>query len=406
MGGQEIPQLKNTYRYVQEMHGMTARLMEGAADPSTVLFNVVKKDPAQMRPLYDLALESTLAEIDPSTDRRSAKLNARYDALSDKAKNAYNTIRDYSVDMTTLYSTLLDDQVNELGASAEDKANLLTKLKAVYEVGDNISPYFALVRRGDFWLRVAGKGKDRQFYMRRTMRERDKLAAELAAKRGSTVDELKDTNDFEVGNDIRSLRLDSYDTSAPKLTALMDAIDDMKLTGASEEEVKEQKNKLKDAAYQMYLMSMPDQSFRKKFISREGITGFSTDLLQNFSDTATTMSVQLARIKYGRKIRSSLLAARKSIANRPDLLPYTEEMGTRVALELPVNYDDSKVNSYMDAAANFGTRAAFLYYLSGVSSALLQPISVFQFALPLLGARHGYGATIAEFTKLLKVWNS
>ena len=406
MGGREIPELTNTWRYVQEMHGMTARLMEGAADPSTVLFNTIKSEPEMVQPLYDLALESTLAEIDPSTDRRSKKLNERYDALSKKAQNAYKTIRDYYTDMVSLYGTLLDDQVNELGASAEDKANLMSKLKAIYEVGGNIVPYFALVRRGNFWLRVAGGGKDRQFYMFQSMQERDKVADELAAKRGSTVNELKDTNDFEVGNDVRSLRLDSYDSSAPKLTALMDAIDSMKLSGATAEEISESKAKLKDAAYQMYLMSLPDQSFRKKFITREGVTGFTTDLLQNFSDTAATMSVQLSRIKYGRKIRNSLLAARQSIANRPDLIPYTEEMGTRIALELPANYDESKITGYMDAAANFGTRTAFLYYLSGASSALLQPISVFQFALPLLGARHGYGATMAEMGKMMKVWNA
>ena len=406
MGGREIPELTNTWRYVQEMHGMTARLMEGANDPSTVLFNVVKSEPKMTQQLYDLALESTLAEIDPSTDRRSTKLNAKYDRLSKKAQNAYKTIRDYYTDMVSLYSTLLDEQVSELGASAEDKANLMSKLKAVYEVGSKIVPYFALVRRGNFWLRVDGKGKQRQFYMFQTMQERDKVADELAVKRKSTVAELKDTNEFEIGNDIRSLRLDSYDNSAPTLTALMDAIDNMKLSGATAEEIAESKDKLKDAAYQLYLMSLPDQSFRKKFISREGVTGFTTDLLQNFSDTAATMSVQLARIKYSRKIRNSLLAARKSIANRPDLLPYTEEMGTRVALELPVNYDESKTNGYMDAAANFGTRTAFLYYLSGASSALLQPISVIQFALPLLGARHGYGATAIEMSKMMKVWNA
>jgi len=406
MGSVEIPELTNTYRYIQEMHGMTARLMEGANDPSTVLFNAVKSEPKMMQQLYDLALESTLAEIDPSTDRRSTKLNAKYDTLSKKAQNAYRTVRDYFTDMVSLYSALLDEQISELGASAEDKANLMSKLKAVYEIGSKIVPYFALVRRGNFWLRVDGKGKQRQFYMFRTMRERDKVADELASRRKSSVDELKDTNEFEIGNDIRSLRLDSYDNSAPTLTALMDAIDNMKLSGATAEGIAESKDKLKDAAYQLYLMSLPDQSFRKKFISREGITGFTTDLLQNFSDTASTMSVQLARIKYSRKVRNSLLAARKSIANRPDLLPYTEEMGTRVALELPVNYDESKLTKYTDAAANFGTRASFLYFLSGASSALLQPISIVQFALPLLGARHGYGATAIEMSKMMKVWNA
>ena len=415
MGSREIPELANTWRYVQEMHGMTARLMEGADDPSTVLFNVVKDATPEVRQqLYDVALESTLAEIDPSTDRRSKKLNARYDALPLAAQNAYKAIRDYFTDMVSLYGTILDDQINELGASAEDKANLMSKLKAIYEVGGNIVPYFSLVRRGNFWLRVAGKGKERQFYMFRTLQERDKVAEALAAKRGSTVGQLRHDADFEIGNDIQSLRLDSYDDSAPKLTAVMDAVDNIKLveadtTGTAQqraERILAEKNKLKDAIYQMYLMSLPDQNFRKKFISREGVTGFTTDLLQNFSDTASSMSVQLARIKYGRKIRGSLLAARKSIANRPELAPYTEEMKQRVDLELPTNYNESKITGYMDAAANFGTRTAFLYYLSGASSALLQPISVVQFAIPLLGARHGYGATMAEMGKMMKVWNA
>lgn len=401
----EIPELENTWRNVQEMHGMTASLMEGAVDPSTVLFNVVKDNPKDMRALYDIALEATLAEVDPAVDRRSKALNAKFDSLSDKAKYAYMNIRDYFMDMSALYSTLLDDQVNELSASAEDKANLLTKLKTIYEVGGNIVPYFSLVRRGDFWLRV-GSGKNRQFYMFKTMQERDKVASELAKQRRQEVGELIADRDFQIGNDLRSLRLDSYDTSAPKLTALMDAIDGMQLAGANAEEVADQKNRLKDSVYQLYLMSLPDQSFRKKFISREGITGFSTDLLQNFSDTATTMAVQLSRIKYARKIRNSLLAARKSIAERPELAPFTEEMGDRVALELPSTYDDSKMGQYADAAANLATRASFLYFLSGASSALLQPISILQFAYPLLGARHGYVNAAAQFMKMLKVWNA
>jgi hypothetical protein len=399
----EIPELQNTWRNIQEMHGMTASLMEGAVDPSTVLFNVVKENPAEMRPLYNLALEATLAGIDPAVDRRSPVLNRAFDALSEKAKYAYMNIRDYFVDIQALYSSLLDDQVNELSASNEDKANLLTKLKAIYEVGGNIVPYFSLVRRGEFWLRVGG-GKNRQFYMFKTMQERDKVAAELAAKRRQSVDELIADRDFQIGNDLRSLRLDSYDTSAPKLTALMDAVDGMQLSGATPEEVAEQKERLKDSIYQLYLMSLPDQNFRKKFISREGITGFSTDLLQNFSDSATTMAIQLSRIKYGRRIRNSLMAARRSIEERSELTPFVFEMERRVKLELPTTYDEE--NQYLDAAANLATRASFLYFLSGVSSALLQPISILQFAYPLLGARHGYGNAAAQFMKMLKVWNA
>jgi len=81
-------------------------------------------------------------------------------------------------------------------------------------------------------------------------------------------------------------------------------------------------------------------------------------------------------------------------------------MRDRVNLELPNYTKESKVTYYSNMLANAVTRAAFIQYLSSASSAILQPMSVIQFSLPLLGARYGYLETAKEFGKVLNIMNA
>jgi hypothetical protein len=214
---------------------------------------------------------------------------------------------------------------------------------------------------------------------------------------------------MQIGNNVGALRKASYQSSK-MLTGLFDAVDNMQLSGLTPEQADTQRETLKDTAYELYLMTLPEQSFRNKFLSREGIPGYSTDFLQNFSDTAVTMATQLARVKYAPKIRASLSAAQDSIEGQVDLEPFVNEMSDRVDLELPgaktSSFLKSGLSSALEAGANLLSRAAYIHYLSSASSALLQPLSILQFGLPLLGARHGYTETAAEMVKLFKVWNS
>jgi hypothetical protein len=417
-GGSQVPELKNLNKLIQEMHGMSARLIEGAADPSNVIANAMKAEPSLITKLSVAAYTTTNAEIDPTSDKRSALLNKMFTDLGPRGRTVYTTARDYFTDVAALYGKILDDQINNLSITSQDKANLLTKIKAIYEPRRAISPYFALVRRGPYWLKVGG-GQGRQFFMFQSQIQRDYVALRLAISRknqtasraegSALLEEAYQDKSMQAGNNVGALRKASYQSSK-MLTGLFDAIDGMQLSGLTPEQAEVQRETLKDTAYELYLMTLPEQSFRNKFLSREGIPGYSTDFLQNFSDTAVTMATQLARIKYAPKIRASLSAAQDSIEGKPDLEPFVDEMSDRVDLELPGAKTSSLLRSGLSSAlqtgANFLSRAAYIHYLSSASSALLQPLSIVQFGLPLLGARHGYTATAAEMVKLFKVWNS
>jgi hypothetical protein len=402
-GGSQVPRLKEVNKYIQEMHGMATKLMEGATKVSNVIFNEFYKDSDIRTPTENMALAATLAEVDPSTDKRDPTMNKMWDALPAAGKKVYTLIRDFYEDLSAMHSKLLNDQVSNLSLASDVKQNLLTKIKAIYEVGDKIVPYFALVRRGDYWLRV-GSGKDRQFYTFESARARDRAAEGIAAKSRDSVGLLEERGVMQRGNDISSLR-NNFAPDSPMLSELFDFVDSVTLTGLTAEDVAKVKSDLKDAIYQLYLISMPEQRLRKQFIHREGITGFSTDLMQNFSESVVGLTMQLSRIKYAPKIRNSMSAARDSVAGQTNLEPFTKEMEDRVALELGGGKPQSKVGRAFETSVHFLNRGAFVHFLSSASSALLQPLGIIQFGLPILGARYGYVEVGKEFTKLLKVWN-
>jgi hypothetical protein len=93
-------------------------------------------------------------------------------------------------------------------------------------------------------------------------------------RRIANLEELLADKEFVYDNDISSLRRISSDSSA-LLREIFDVIDSSNLGDS------DSKDKLKDAVYQVYLQTMPDQSFRKQFIHRKGTAGFSGDALRN-----------------------------------------------------------------------------------------------------------------------------
>jgi hypothetical protein len=294
--------------------------------------------------------------------------------------------------MADLYESLLDEQINEAPISPEAKQKLLATIKKMYETSDRLNPYFPLMREGSYWLAVySGRRGQKEFYMFPSMGERDAVAAQIATERGY---DLEDTSRIEMGNDVRTMRMASSDPSA-LLKSTFQIIDDANFTDLNTRE------EMKDAVYQLYLRTMPEQSFRKQFLERKGYAGFRTDLLRDFNESALRMAMQLARLKYAPKLRNTLSAARNSIEGRPELEPFISEVERRVNDTL-----NPRPPSAADTVASVVNKLSFIHYLSGASSALLQPLGIFQTGVPILGARHGYTQTAAELAKLMKVWDT
>jgi len=161
---------------------------------------------------------------------------------------------------------------------------------------------------------------------------------------------------------------------------------------------------LKDQIYQLYLTTMPEQSFRRQFIHRKGTAGYSGDALRNFITSSTNMANQLARLKYGPQMITAVDSAKESLKGNPEkdkLEMLVNELGERVQMDV---YPPA-VDSYARGAANIANKSAFLYFMTSVKTAVIQFSSLPIFGAPVLLSRHSTPAVAAEMGKMMLVFN-
>ena len=388
-----IPALNKANTQLQRMLGMSQQFLVGAERVIDSLNRGFKEDPKLSRKQFaDFVYATTLAEVDPSdtnTRIRNKQLDADYKALGSVGQRMYKQLRDYYESIIELYSDILDEQIGNMqGMSPEEKKNLMAVLRKTFEAESRIRPFFPLVRRGDFFLAI-GSGDNRQFYLFETRAERNEAAKQMAAERGKSLAELVADKEFVQGNDLKELRAASQDAST-MLKEVFAAID------AKDMGSPEAKEGLKDAVYQIYLTTMPEQSFRRQFTHRKGRAGFSTDLQRNIATTASKQSIQLARLKYAPQLRLALSEARDSIGEREELSPFVQEAEKRVNMALSGAH-----GSLSESVAGVANKASYFWYLSSAASALIQPSSVFISGLPVLAGN--YNNATGAATELAKM---
>lgn len=409
-----VPELRNTNVLLERMSGMTQRLLHGTGILTREIERAYRADPTLEAKLDYVTHTATLAEVDPADTLakvRSKQLDEAYKGLGKEGQRLYKRIRDHFEVLSDYFGRLLDDQITNSGLPIAEQANLLKKIRSIYETKSKITPYFPLVRYGDYWLRI-GTGKGRKFFMFETARERDQAMRKFAESRiakgkaesqadyeqriEQNLKDLLESEEYKHGDSISELRGASAESSAmlKEIFQIIDALPDTKNMD------KETREALKDSVYQIYLQTMPEQSFRKQFLHRKGTIGFSTDILRGTATASTKMATQLSRLKYAPLLRNSVSQAKDSITNIPQYEPYVSEMGRRVADSLA-----SKPPSTAESIVKWLNRLSYVWYLGGASSALLQPLSVFQTGVPVLAARYGMVGTSRELGRMMKVWS-
>lgn len=402
--------LNTTNSLIGSMRGMSHQLLKAAGTVHESLIRTISGEPSLRSKLQKVVYVSTTSRVDPSVDTRDATLNALYNDLGPKGQRLYKEMKQYYESMVDYYSFLLDEQISSANLPPGAHTFIMAEIKKIYEADKRINPYFPLVRHGDLWLRVGEKGK-KQFYTFATNAERDAVMREIAKSQGTTVEDmLQDKKQMDRGDDLTSFRIEASETSE-MLKAAFTRIDSIKNTGTqTQADFDQSMSDLKDSMYELYLTSMPEQSFRKSFIERKDITGYNTDLVRNFSTSATHMASQLSRIAYGGKIRNSLIAAQASLEGNPNKVRYeryVQEMQRRASIELHPFADPPAgvargVQKAAQAAGSFLTRLSFIHYLSSASSALIQ-FTAIPYGMANLGARHGYAATSREFARMMRL---
>ena len=376
---------------VDDMRGMIAKrnvMLTEAAEIAKPWAALVRKNPDKAQLLAKVMHFSTINHVDPATEAGRAvspTLSAMWNSLPPEAQAIYVKARDYYAAQFTTYVKLLEDNISKSSLDAETKQKTIDALKLEFEGKAKLQvPYFPLMREGPYWFK-SGSGKNTEYYMFESQMQRDLFLRKYFKDQGDTrpVDTIlnEKPEDYSQGNSYRKL-YDSFGQSSKLLKQMIDTIDSSK-TG--------DKDALKDSVYQMYLMTMPERSFRKQFVHRKNTPGFSADALRNFAKSSFRMSSQLSRLEYGSKILNTLDEARKvsegDPVNKPKMDDYVDEVADRVQYGL----NPEEQNGLGERAANVANQMSFVWYLTSPASAITNFSALPVFAYPVFVSRFGAG---------------
>jgi len=400
-----IPELTTTYELTGKMSGMAADFLRAAGLMQKRVDDYLKKNPDKKELLSRVIYMATVMRYDPADTkrkRRQADMDAQFAELGEEGQKIYVALRDYYRDISDYYNDLLLEMIENLGIDPAEKKNLAVLLRKEYETSKRITPYFPLVRLGDFWVRV-GTGEDRELYTFQTAGERDAFALKMAEEFGTDLDTLIGEGEFAVGTQLNFRNEGSKGNTM--LTALFDAIDKQPVLESADGKAPtaNPNEALKNVVFQAYLSAMPEQSFRKQFMERQDIPGFSTDVTANIAHTATKQALQLARMKYTPQIRKSLDDAKRSLKFQPkgyELLPYVDEAEKRVNLMLSSDHQGA-----LESVVTGINQVSYVWLLSGPATALMDLINVPTRGLSVLTANHRGTGAAKELAKAVAIAN-
>ena len=401
-----IKGLDEVWRGMQDMSAMRNNTMIAAAEISKKWLELqpgvvgkLRGKKNEIQALADVMHYSTDKQIDPTKSTRDPELNKMWDALSPKAKELYVEVRDFYRAQYDLYRAILDKRIADMNIPGDvndpdtPKGRLMADIKKMYEGSKKIEPYFPLMRYGDYWLRI-GSGKGSEFYMFESPYAREMF---LKKRQREEWDAAGKTPEIEKGNSLEGLRSDFTKTNdGTLLKQIFETLDE---PGAGRDV-----EALKDQIYQLYLTTMPEQSFRKQFIHRKGTTGFSGDALRNFVTSSVNMANQLARLQYGPRLMNSITRADGSLEDMPNkdkLEMLVREMEKRVEMEV---YPEV-TNPFMNTVANIANKSAFLYFMTSVKTAVSQLASLPIFGAPVLFSRHDPAKVVKEMSRFMLLFN-
>jgi len=380
------PLLDEVLRIAEDMNGAKSKMLDETADMAKVWHEWQRANPGKYRTLNRLIHLSTINQLDPSVDTRSATLTQMYEALGEDGKKLYNDIRDFYKARFDQYKQILLDRIAQTEADDATKAQIIAKLEK--DFAKLPQPYFPLVREGKYWVRIGNpKSPNMEYYMFEDPRERNFFVRQRAKELGTTVEALKEdeSNIFAMGDDFKQA-VDEGMRSSKMLKDILEMVDNASMTD---------KAGLKDEIHQLYFSTLPEQNFRKHFIHRKGTAGFRSDALRNFAKSSFHTSVQLAKIEYGQKLRGAVTRAWDATEGKPQreilFRPLVDEMKDRVENVLSPDRSDAAATKF----ANFLGSASFLYYMSAPASAITNLSGLFVFGMPVLNGEFGPRANLA-----------
>ena len=225
-------------------------------------------------------------------------------------------------------------------------------------------------------------------------KDRNSFMRKRAKQMGKTWKLAVEDGDMDVGNDLKSARINEEANATGTLKTLFAAINNGAINVTDDfgnvvsDKTVVNAETLKDQIYQMFLQTLPDKNFRKQFIMRKGIAGFSGDIARNFLTNGVNMANQLTRIEYGGKAMKELELAKDALEGNPEKIKlgeFLDEMTERITMRVRPENDDTLGH----AVSNLFNTASYLWLMTSVKTAAAQLTSIPIFVTPILSANHG-----------------
>ena len=382
-----IPQINTFVQGTEQFLAHKNNILQESGNISKTWLRMQGKDPEMSRKLAAVMHGATIAEFDPARfDPNKDKLTAdtkvlvdQWKVLTPEAKKIYTQVRDFYVARYAEYQQIMMRRIMDMQKVGVTEKTII-KIREEFEKSKGKGPYFPLMRHGRFWYQ-AKVGKVTEFYM-----------FESAGHKEAHIKERLSLGDNAVVSAEGSEYKTAMDLHARQSTFLKDtfqAIDNANFAlkgGAAAKEI------LKDTLYQNFLSNQPEHSFRRQFMHRKNIEGYSKDALLNFTKSSFHMAYQLSRFKFSPDLFATMEAAKIHLKGRSnpekngfdvklsrennELRDYVTEVEKRLKLLLnPID---------MGRLPSLLSNVGFIWYLTAPASAITNVVGGMMIGLPTL----------------------
>lgn len=358
MYGKELPSIKTLEKVIELRAGDEMVRTNEVKDLMTKGYDILKKHtPQQVASFNKIAMDSTRYQIDVLSDAaKGTQLYTQFHALPTDMQELYRDLRN-------AYDKYSKEYVDYVTGKISDKGDA-DKLRAKFESA-RLKVYLPMMRFGDYWLEYTDAAGERVVEAYESKRARD-TGRDAAASKGA-----RGFQDYS--------RLSQITATKGQVPAgfMTDLVNLMQKGGVDQSVI--------DQAYQSYLSLFPAQSIRQQFREREGVAGYSEDVMQGFANVGSRMAHQLSQLKYGPQLDEAMNAIEME-AGKTATSTVKDVVGDirqeLAFLRNPVHHDIAQKVSYW---------TYFNYIIGNVSSALINLTNLPIMTYSVLGGEYGWG---------------
>jgi len=397
--GANIPFAKELGVSILEQRGFLNEaeiFVKGKLDPLIEWSSKASKE--TMDKFEPLITDSTIDEVNPSislkeaTDRYGKQTVDTVDGTSQLKIDRYKELRkiyDSSemgadgrrayVDLLDLYKTLqqnmqntLVDRIDSLNVEDPIKNSLKNGLVARLMELSNIDPYFPLDRAGEYWLAVRNPAdKEVATPTFSSMGDRN-LAKEKFEAMGYDVEVIEPDNMQKlIGN------------NAPPgsfVAQVLGVLNNSKIPESTRTQIA-----------RLYIESLPQSSFSKSLLKREGKLGYDMDAIGTARTKAYDLARQTARLRGSNAIQT--IMDKLEEATNPKGTKEFNNDRDKALIEEMMDRGKFAINPPADQYAKNANRVAFIWTIGfNASSALVNLSQIPLFAYPILAGKYGHKA--------------